>query len=336
MKELILKVSERQHLTREEAALAMRTIMDGGATDVQIAALLIGLRTKGEQVEELLGFVEVMREKSLKVSLDDADAVDMCGTGGDGTGTFNISTVASFVVAGTGVTVAKHGNRSISSTCGSADLLKALGVNIDLSPDLAGECINTVGIGFLFAPLFHPAMKHAAKARSELGVKTLFNLLGPMTNPAGVRRQLVGAFSRDAARKMAEVFSKLDPLRVLVIHSGDGLDEASLEASTTVYEIKSTLGQGTMHLEPGLFGLGTVKRDSILGGSPNANAQIALRILNGEKIPQRDIVLANAALGLLAAEKARTLLEGVRLAADSIDSGMALQKLDGLRTFSSR
>ncbi len=336
MKELILKVSERQHLTRGEAAQAMRTIMEGGATDAQIAALLIGLRTKGEEVDELLGFVEVMREKSVKVSLDDADAIDMCGTGGDGTGTFNISTVASFVAAGAGVTVAKHGNRSISSTCGSADLLRALGVNIDLSPDLAGACINSVGIGFLFAPLFHPAMKYAAKARAELGVKTLFNLLGPMTNPACVRRQLVGAFSRDAAKKMADVFMQLDPLRVLVIHSGDGLDEASLEAATTVFEIRSGLGRGTMHLEPGLFGLGTVKREAILGGSPEANAAIALRILQGEMIPHRDIVLANAALGLLAAEKARTLLEGVKLAAEAIDSGMALKKLEGLRRFSNQ
>src|SRR5258706_5316568 len=206
MREFILKLNECHDLTREEASAAMRTIMDGQASDAQIAGFLMALRLKGEKPDELLGFVEVMRERSIRIALDDGDAIDMCGTGGDGTGTFNISTVASFVVAGAGVTVAKHGNRSISSACGSADVLRALGVNIDLAPERAGDCINSVGIGFLFAPLFHPAMKHAAKARAELGVKTLFNILGPMTNPAGVRRQLVGAFSEGAAQMMAGGF----------------------------------------------------------------------------------------------------------------------------------
>lgn len=336
MKELIRKVTERQHLTRQEAASAMRTIMEGGATDAQIAGLLTALRTKGEQTEELLGFVEVMREKCLRVAIDDPDAIDMCGTGGDEAGTFNISTVASFVVAGAGATVAKHGNRSMSSACGSADVLGALGVNINLPPDRAAACINTVGVGFLFAPLFHPAMKHASRARTELGTKTLFNMLGPMTNPAGVRRQLVGAFSREAAQKMAGVFSELDPIRVLVIHSRDGLDEVSLEAATTVFEIRSRLFSGTMHLRPSVFGLPLVKRDSILGGSIEVNAEIALRILRGEKIPHRDIVLANSALGLLAAEKVSTLQEGIHMAADSIDSGKALRKLDSLKEFTTR
>jgi anthranilate phosphoribosyltransferase len=336
MKELIQKVTEGEDLTRQEAATAMRTIMEGAATDAQIAGLLIALRIKGEQTEEVLGFVEVMREKCLPVELDDSDAIDMCGTGGDGTGTFNISTVASFVVAGAGVTVAKHGNRSISSACGSADVLRALGVNIDLPPGRAGECINSTGIGFLFAPLFHPAMKHAAKARAELGVKTIFNMLGPMTNPAGVRRQLVGAFSEGAAHMMAGAFSKLEPLRVLVIHSHDGLDEASLEAITTLFEIESRILPEKSHLEPQHFGLPVVKRDSILGGSSEENAAIALRILKGERSPHRDIVLANSALGLMAAGKTRNLQEGVQIAAESIDSGEALRKLDQMREFSTR
>ena len=210
MKEFLAKISRREALSEEESGVAMATIMDGQATDAQIAGLLMALKVKGEQEQELLGFVEVMRERCLGVRIDDPDAIDMCGTGGDGSGTFNISTVASFVVAGAGVTVAKHGNRSMSSACGSADVLKALGVNIEFPAERAGACINKVGIGFLFAPLFHPAMKYAARARSELGVKTLFNLLGPMTNPAGVRRQLVGAFSPQAAQKMAGVFSHLD------------------------------------------------------------------------------------------------------------------------------
>jgi anthranilate phosphoribosyltransferase len=336
MRELIRKVTEGGHLTRQEAASAMRTIMEGAATDVQIAGLLVALRTKGEQTEEVLGFVEVMREKCVRVALDDADAIDMCGTGGDGTGTFNISTVASFVVAGAGVTVAKHGNKSISSACGSADVLRALGVNIDLPPGRAGDCINRVGIGFLFAPLFHPAMKHAAKARAELGVKTLFNILGPMTNPAGVRRQLVGAFSEGAARMMAGAFSRLDPLRILVVHSDDGLDEVSLEARTMLFDIGSRSPAEQSHLEPGHFGLPAVKRDSILGGSSEANAAIALRILGGEKLPHRDIVLANSALGLMAAGKAANVSDAVRLAGESIDSGKALGKLEALREYASR
>ncbi|HYQ87070.1 MAG TPA: anthranilate phosphoribosyltransferase [Bacteroidota bacterium] len=336
MKEFIQKAAERQHLTREEAAAAMRTIMDGQATDAQIAGLLMALKLKGEQQQELLGFVEVMREKCLGVRIDDPDAIDMCGTGGDGSGTFNISTVASFVVAGAGVTVAKHGNRSMSSACGSADVLKALGVNIEFPAERAGACINKIGIGFLFAPLFHPAMKYAARARAELGVKTLFNLLGPMTNPAGVRRQLVGAFSPQAAQKMAGVYSNLDALKVLVIHSRDGLDEVSLEATTTVYEIKSRLFSGKVYLKPNLFGLPEVKRESIRGGSAETNAAIAVSILKGDKSPRRDIVLANASLALLAAEKVRTVQEGVHFAEESIDSGRALRKLEDLRTYTTQ
>jgi anthranilate phosphoribosyltransferase len=330
MKQFIQKVAEREDLTRDEAASAMRYIMEGQATEAQIAGFLMALRLKGEHPDEILGFVEVMREKSLKIKLEDNDAIDLCGTGGDNTGTFNISTVASFVVAGTGTTVAKHGNRSVSSSCGSADVLKALGVNIELSPEKVETCINKTGIGFLFAPLFHPAMKHAAKPRAELGVKTCFNMLGPMTNPAGVKRQLVGTFSDNAALTMATVFSQLDSVRVLVIHAHDGLDEVSLEVPTMIYDINNKLFNGKYNIDPQLFGLPHTKKSSILGSTPEANAKIAIDILSGTKGPHRDVVLANAALGLLAAGKARVLQEGVQIAIESIDSGRALEKLNRL------
>ncbi len=333
MKQFIQKASEREDLTKEEASSAMRSIMEGQASEAQIAGFLMALRLKGEHPDEILGFVEVMREKSLKIKLDDPDAIDMCGTGGDNAGTFNISTVASFVVAGAGVTVAKHGNRSVSSSCGSADVLKALGVNIDLLPQKVEACINKVGIGFLFAPLFHPAMKHAAKPRAELGIKTCFNMLGPMTNPASVKRQLVGTFSDNAAFTMANVFSQLDSVRVLVIHAHDGLDEASLEVPTIVYDIHNKLFNGKYNIEPKLFGLPFTKKTLILGSTPEANATIAMDVLSGKKGPHRDYVLANAALGLLAAEKARVVQEGVKLAEESIDSGKALEKLQQLKDF---
>ncbi|MBI1802849.1 MAG: anthranilate phosphoribosyltransferase [Ignavibacteriae bacterium] len=333
MKQFIQKIAEGQHLTREEAAAAMRTIMEGNATAAQIAALLIGMKLKEEQPDELLGFVEVMREKAIRVSIDDPDAIDMCGTGGDGAGTFNISTVASFVVAGAGVTVAKHGNRSISSNCGSADVLKALGVNIELPPEKVEECINAVGIGFLFAPLFHPAMKYAAKPRSELGVKTCFNMLGPMTNPAGVRRQLVGAFSQKAAEKMAAVFDRLGVDKVFVICSHDGMDEISLHARTTVHDVDGHRKPQTYELDPSSFPLPRVERSSILGGTAETNANLAIDVLKGTKGPHRDIVLANASSGLLVAGKAHDINEGIQLAAESIDSGKALDKLNKLRNF---
>ena len=336
MKEFVQKIAEGQNLSRDEASSAMRTIMEGNATEAQIAAFLIGLKLKEEHPDELLGFVEVMREKSVKVRVDDPAAIDMCGTGGDGTGTFNISTVASFVVAGAGATVAKHGNRSISSVCGSADVLKALGVNLDLSPEMVEACINAEGIGFLFAPLFHPAMKHAAKPRSELGIKTCFNMLGPMTNPAGVRRQLVGAFNQKAAASMSAVFERLGVDKVYVVCAEDGMDEISLSARTTVHEVDREKPSRAYELDPASFSLSAVERSSILGGTAEMNATITMHVLEGVKSPHRDIVLANATFGLLAAGKARSIAEGVRLAAESIDSGRALDKLKRLREFTNR
>ncbi len=337
MKEFIRKLGERRDLTRAEAEEVMRTIMEGRATEAQIAAFLIAMRLKGEQTDEILGFVSVMREKSVKVSIDDPDAIDMCGTGGDGSGTFNISTVASLVVAGAGVTVAKHGNRSVSSSCGSADLLKALGVNIDMPPDRAGSCINAVGVGFLFAPIFHPAMKYAAKPRAELGIKTCFNLLGPLTNPAGVTRQLAGAYNRTAARMMGDVFRELGAKKAFVVNSHDGLDEISLHAPTFVFEVN---GGGDALKEYDIsassFNLPLTSPSEVSGGSAERNAGLAMGVLKGEPLPHRRYVLANAAFGIIAAGKAQTVEDGVRMAAESIDSGRALTRLKDLIAFTNR
>ncbi len=336
MKEFIQKITALQHLTRSEASSAMRCIMDGEATEAQIAAFLIGLKMKGETSEELLGFVETMREKSVKIHIDTKNAIDMCGTGGDGSGTFNISTVASFVVAGAGVTVAKHGNRSISSSCGSADVLQALGVKIDLPAEKVQECITTVGIGFLFAPLFHPAMKFAAKPRAELGVKTCFNILGPLTNPAGVQRQLVGVFNSDAANKIASVYEKLQPRHVCVVSSEDGLDEISLDAQTELWEIKHGNEITFNKLDASSFGMKPSNGLFHSGGTAEKNALIAHAILNGEHGNHRDIVLVNAAMGLYVAGKIATVKEGIELAKESIDSGKAKTKLNALIEFTNR
>jgi anthranilate phosphoribosyltransferase len=336
MKLFIQKLCNREHLTREEAHDVMRNIMEGNATDAQIASLLIALKFNGERPDEIIGFVEVMLEKAIRIHVEDPEAIDMCGTGGDGTGTFNISTAASFVVAGAGVTVAKHGNRSISSSCGSADVLKALGANIELPPDKVEYSINNLGIGFLFAPMFHPAMKHAARTRSELGVKTCFNILGPMTNPAGVKRQLVGAFSDEAAISLAAGFSQLGSKKICIVHSSDGLDEVSLGSSTRVYEITGNSMMDTYTFEPASFNLSTVEQCEILGGSAEKNASILLNILQGNKGPHRDTVLANAAFGLYVSGKAKTVQDGIAIAGESIDSGSALRKLSQLIEYSNQ
>ncbi|TAK65794.1 MAG: anthranilate phosphoribosyltransferase [Bacteroidetes bacterium] len=333
MKTFVRKITERENLTREESAAAMRSIMEGQATEAQIAAFIIALKMKGETADELLGFVETMREKSIKVSLDDPQAIDMCGTGGDGSGTFNISTVASFVVAGTCVTVAKHGNRSISSSCGSADVLKALGVNIEITPQKVQECINSIGIGFLFAPLFHPAMKYAAKPRSELGVKTFFNMLGPLTNPAGVKRQLVGAFNHKAAALIGEVFEQLHPEKVCVVSSDDGLDELSLNSETEIWEAGKNNSIRCYKLSASAFKVASAHPSLLQGGAAEKNAEIAMDILSGNQGAHRNIVLINAAMGLYVAGKTSSPQDGIPIAAEAIDSGKAMQKLKSLITF---
>lgn len=327
MKEFIEKISSGRHLTREESADALSRIMEGTQSEAHIAGLLIALKVKGEHPDELRGFAEVMRKNARPVRVEDPDAIDMCGTGGDGTSSFNISTVASFVVAGTGVTVAKHGNRSVSSSCGSADLLTALGARVDLPPEQVEAMINSIGIGFLFAPVFHPAMKHAARVRSELGVRTIFNMLGPLTNPAGVRRQIVGAFSPRAARMIAEVFAALGATRVAVVHSESGFDEVMLDGRTVVHEVRDGQLESTYDIAHDNFGLPSRGREACNSGSLDENVRIANDVLSGNRSPRRDVVVANAALGLYVAAKASTLEEGVAMAQESIDSGRARNKL---------
>jgi anthranilate phosphoribosyltransferase len=330
MKEYIQKIIDGGDLTPEDAAAAMLTIMEGNATDAQIGAFLTAMKMKGERTDELAAFVKIMREKSVRVNLNGLSALDMCGTGGDNSGTFNISTVASFVVAGAGATVAKHGNRSISSKCGSADLLNYLGIEISLPPEHATRCILDTGIGFLFAPVYHPAMKHAANPRRELGVKTMFNMMGPMTNPAGVGHQLVGAFSLAAAEKMAHVFSRLGTRRVLVVHSHDGIDEISLSGQTTVFEVGGERPVRKFEIDPEAFGFTPAPLPSLLGDTVETNADICMSVLRGKPGPHRDVVVLNAGFGLYAGEKVSSPQEGIQMAIDSIDSGSALKKLNEL------
>jgi anthranilate phosphoribosyltransferase len=327
MKEYIEKCLARQDLSVSEAADALERIMSGNATDVQIAGLLIALRAKGEAESEVVGFARTMRAHAVRVRPEDPDAIDMCGTGGDGRDTFNISTVAAIVASGAGVTVAKHGNRSVSSRSGSADVLTALGVKVQLPPDKVEACLNTVGIGFLFAPLFHPAMKFAARPRQELGVRTIFNMLGPITNPAGVRRQVLGTYHHDVAHRLAGALRVLDTDLACVIHSDDGMDEVSLAKPTSVHEVGGMQPVRRYTVDASDFGLTAMTPDAVRGGDPEANARIALSILQAEPVPGRDIVLANAGLGIFVSGKAPDLVTGARMAAEAIDSGRALAKL---------
>ncbi len=327
MKEYIEKCLNGQDLTIEESAHALDLIMTGQATDVQIAGLLVALRAKGESIDELVGFARTMRQRAIKVHVEDDNAIDVCGTGGDALGTFNISTIASFVVAGAGVTVAKHGNRSISSKSGSADLLTELGVNLQCTPSRVEECINKIGIGFLFAPMFHPAMKHAGKTRAELGIRTIFNMIGPITNPAGVKKQLIGTYHPSVATRLAGTVEKLSTERTCVVHSRDGMDEVALSGQTSVYEVEMQKTPRQYFVDPSWFNLPAHSLSELRGGTPNQNAAIALQVLNREPGPARDVVIANAAFGLYVAGKAKDLREGSELSAQSIDSGRALQKL---------
>lgn len=330
MKTHIEKCLSGKHLTVEEASSALGTIITGQATDSQIAGLLIAMRAKGETVDEVVGFARTMREHAVKLVIEDPDAIDMCGTGGDGLGTFNISTVASFVVAGAGVTVAKHGNRCVSSQSGSADVLTALGVNVQCSAEVVQSCINRIGIGFLFAPLFHPAMKYAAKPRMELGVRSIFNILGPLTNPAGVKRQLIGVYQPQATSILAGALQKLGVERACVVHSDDGMDEVTLSGGTTVQEVIRNEQIKKYRLEPKDFGLPPHALANLRGGDKKDNASIALDVLQGKRGSARDIVLANAALGIYVADKAATFIEGKQKAEESIDSGKAMEKLQQL------
>jgi anthranilate phosphoribosyltransferase len=331
----IRKVVEGRNLAEEEASSAMEEIMRGEATPAQIASFITALRMKGETVEEITGCAQVMRQHATFISAPSPNTVDTCGTGGDGGNTFNISTTAAFVVAGAGVPVAKHGNRSVSSRCGSADLLKALGVEIEVEKERVEECLREVGIGFLFAPLLHRAMKHALGPRREIGIRTIFNILGPLSNPAQVKAQVLGVFDPNLTEKLAQVLGKMGARHALVVHGMDGLDEITTTAPTRISEWKD--GQAdTFLLAPEQVGISRANARELAGGEPEENAQITLRILRGEGGPRREVVLLNAAAGLMVGRKARDFQEGIQMAAASIDSQAALGKLEALRDASQR
>jgi anthranilate phosphoribosyltransferase len=319
-------VNQRRHLTEEEAAAVMRDIMSGEASPAQAGAFLAALRMKGETVDEIAGMARVMREHALRVETDGA-VVDTCGTGGDASGTFNVSTAAAFVVAAAGARVAKHGNRAMSSACGSADVLEALGARIDLTPEQVSTCIQQVGIGFMFAQVFHPAMKHAAPVRREIGIRTVFNVLGPLTNPAGARHQLLGVARPELAPMLAAVLARLGARHALVVHGADGLDELSLTGPSHVHEVRDGAIR-EFEVTPSELDLGAAPLDAVRGGSPQENAQTFRAVLKGEPGPVRDIVLLNAAAALVAADAASSLREGVAAARAAIDSGAAAAKLD--------
>jgi anthranilate phosphoribosyltransferase len=335
--------THRQSLTRVEARAAMAEILAGECTDAQIAALLVALHMKGETVEEIVGFAEAIRaaavpldlhqNSTVDVSGTERDAlVDTCGTGGDTSGTFNISTATALVAAGAGVRVAKHGNRSISSKCGSADVMEALGVNINLPPARLAACLEQVGFAFLFAPAMHSAMKYVQPARRELRLRTVFNLLGPLTNPARASAQVVGVYSVELVEKLAEALSMLGLHRAVVVHGLDGLDEISISGPTRVAEVREGSVR-TYEVTPEEFGMKRAAIEAISGGDATANAAIIREVLGGKKSPRRDVVLLNAAAALVAASKADHLAEALPLAARAIDSGAAASKLDALVRF---
>ena len=332
----LARVVERLDLPAEDAEAAMQTILAGEANAAQIAAFLTALKMKGETSAELVGFARAMRRMAAPVEprLDGRTLLDTCGTGGDGADTFNISTVAAFVVAGAGVHVAKHGNRSISSKCGSADLLEAWGIQIAMAPERSAAAIREVGIGFLFAPAVHSAMKHAQPVRTELKMRTVFNLLGPLTNPSGANAQLAGAPSEKAAELIAGALATLGLQRGFVVHGSDGLDEITTTGPTSAWEIRDGRVEARM-LEPGDFAVQTADTDDLRGGDRQMNLEIANGVLAGARGPQRDIVLVNAAAALVAAGRAETFLEGMALGVVSIDSGAARGKVEALAGFES-
>ncbi len=330
IEELLEKVARREDLDRHEMAAAITSFVDQTCPEPQVAGLLMAIRVKGEAPDELVGAATALRERAVAPPTAQRPTLDTAGTGGDGSGSLNLSTAAAFVAAAAGVSVAKHGNRSISSKCGSADVLDAMGVPIDLSPEETGHAIDTVGIGFLFAPLYHPAMRAVAGIRRSLGVRTIFNLLGPLTNPAGVRKQLVGVFHPSKAMLMAEALRALGSERVLVVSGEHGLDEIAPAGTTTVVDLKrGELSQ--YQVTAADFGLEPASLDTIRGGDPATNAAILRAVLGGERHPARTAVVMNAAAALVAAEAAGTLKEGAALAARILDSGAALAKVDGLR-----
>lgn len=331
IKEAISKLVQKQDLTQNETERVMNEIMEGKATDAQIAGFLIGLRLKGETTDEITACAKIMRQKAQTIKPNVKFLVDTCGTGGDNSNTFNISTATAFVVSGAGVAVAKHGNKSVSSKCGSADVLKELGVNIELGPKQVEKCIEEIGIGFMFAPMFHPAMKFALNARKEIGIRTIFNILGPLTNPANAKSQLIGVFDESLLANIVEVLKNLGSKHVIAVNGG-GLDEITICNKTKVCELKN--GNVKVYdINPKDFGFKLSSLNGIRGGSPQENAKMILDILHGADGPKRDIVLLNAAAALLTTSIVKNYKEALELAANSIDSGNALKKLKELISF---
>jgi anthranilate phosphoribosyltransferase len=344
--EAVRALVDRRDLSRIEAAAAMEAIMSGAATNAQIAAFLTALRMKGETGEELIGFAQVMRQTAVKVRTRASEVVgatgtdremliDTAGTGGDASGTFNVSTATAFVVAGAGLKVAKHGNRSVSSLCGSADVVETLGINIELSAAKVAHCVDEVGIGFLYAPLLHTAMKHVMAARREMGIRTVFNMLGPLTNPAGANAQVIGVYSDALTEPLARALAELGTLRAFVVHGDDGLDEISNTGPSHISEVHEGVVRSST-VRPEDFGLPRASLRDLRGGDREENAEIVRRVLAAEAGPRRDIVLMNAAAAIVVGGKAHDFKEGVALAAQSIDSGAAAAKLANLIALSQR
>lgn len=332
IKAAIDRVVRGEHLSEEEAVNLMEDVMSGKATDAQIAAFITAMRIKGETVDEITGFARVMRQKATRVETRHPKVLDTCGTGGDGSHTFNISTTVAVVAAAAGVPVAKHGNRSVSSRSGSADVLESLGVNINLTSDQVGECIDELGIGFLFAPSLHGAMKHAIGPRREIGIRTVFNILGPLTNPAGAQAQVLGVYDPSLTEVMAGVLANLGTRSAFVVHGQGGLDEVSTLGTTRVSEVREGK-MVTYYLDPNEYDMDYTDIDRLRGGTADENAAITLSILKGEKGPRRDIVLLNTAVALMAYGMVKSVPAGLKLAAQVIDSGDAERKLTELVRF---
>lgn len=323
-KSILNKLSFSENLTREEAELAMNLIMSGEISESKIASFLTAMRLKGETVEELTAFVKVMRDKSIKVEVDVTGAIDLVGTGGDQSGTFNISTAASFITAASGVPVIKHGNRSASSQCGSADVLEHLGASIELGKEQVEQVFNEVGMVFMFAPMFHPAMKNVMPARREIGFRTFFNILGPMVNPAGVQRYVIGAFNKDVAEKMVHILANLKTDFAYTFNAHDGLDEVSLTTQSEIFELKDKVVSKSIIFDPQSIGFQKVEMKDIMGGGKEENAEILINIMsNKADVAKQNIALLNAAFAIQASGKVDTLKEGKKLAEEALKSGKA-------------
>jgi anthranilate phosphoribosyltransferase len=330
IRDQIIQLVRGNNLSQAEAAAAMEEIMTGAATPAQIAAFLTALHLKGETEAEIAGMAQVMRDKATLVQFD-GPVLDTCGTGGDASGTFNISTTTAFIAAGAGATVAKHGNRAMSSVCGSADVLEGLGVNIELDAEGVARCLRAAGIGFMFAPKFHPAMRYAGPVRREIGIRTAFNILGPLTNPARARHQVLGVADAELAEKLARALARLDTVHALVVHGHGGLDELSLSGPNLVFDVRGGQEPRRSELSAADLGLGAAASDAILGGDVAANVATVRAILSGEEQgPKRDIVLLNSAAALVAADKAADVREGLALARESLRSGKAQERLVGM------